>query len=42
MSHPYWLCDNQLIEKDLGWQPQIAIGPGLAQTVRWYRERRWL
>jgi dTDP-glucose 4,6-dehydratase len=26
--------------KTLGWQPQTAIGPGLARTVEWYRTHR--
>jgi nucleoside-diphosphate-sugar epimerase len=42
MSQRYWVCDNEAITRDTGWQPKIGIDEGLSQTLAWYRERRWL
>jgi dTDP-glucose 4,6-dehydratase len=35
-----YLLDCSKITKELGWEPTIAFGPGLADTVRWYAEHR--
>jgi dTDP-glucose 4,6-dehydratase len=39
-----YLLDSSKIQRDLGWEPEIAFAEGLAQTVRWYAEHRdwWL
>jgi nucleoside-diphosphate-sugar epimerase len=41
--HADWLCHHRP-PADAGteWQPQWAIGPGFAETVRWYRQEGWL
>ena len=33
-----YAVDCSLIEKELGWRPEIGFEEGLRETVRWYRE----
>jgi nucleoside-diphosphate-sugar epimerase len=42
MSQRHWVCDNDRIFADLGWQPSVGITEGLRTTVLWYRDHRWL
>jgi len=35
-----YLLDCTKIRTELGWEPTIDFGPGLAETVRWYAEHR--
>src|SRR3989304_5437556 len=42
MRQRYWVCDNEAIERDLGWRPTLSIEEGMAQTLAWYREHGWL
>lgn len=42
MSQRHWICDNARIFHDLGWQPSIPAREGLPDTIRWYRENKWL
>lgn len=42
MRQPYWTCDSEAITRDLGWKPKIGTREGMAGTVRWYKEQRWL
>jgi dTDP-glucose 4,6-dehydratase len=35
-----YLLDCSKIRRELGWEPTIDFGPGLADTVRWYAEHR--
>jgi nucleoside-diphosphate-sugar epimerase len=37
-----WLCNNDAITSDLGWQPKVDIETGFHQAYRWYREQGWL
>ncbi|HWA45945.1 MAG TPA: NAD(P)-dependent oxidoreductase [Hypericibacter adhaerens] len=43
MLHADWLCHHRP-PASLGtkWEPKWAIGPGFADTVRWYRREGWL
>jgi dTDP-glucose 4,6-dehydratase len=34
-----YALDGGKIKRDLGWRPSIAFDDGLAETVRWYRDR---
>jgi len=42
MRQPYWVCDYERIEAELGWQPTLDLVAGMAQTLAWYREHKWL
>jgi nucleoside-diphosphate-sugar epimerase len=42
MREPFWTCDSVAFTRDFGWQPRLDIAAGMAETVRWYREHRWL
>ena len=42
MRQRYWLCDNDLIKRELGWAPSVRLQAGMALTLRWYREQGWL
>ncbi|MGO9341852.1 MAG: GDP-mannose 4,6-dehydratase, partial [Acidimicrobiales bacterium] len=35
-----YLLDSSKIRDELGWEPKVAFGPGLAGTVEWYAENR--
>jgi dTDP-glucose 4,6-dehydratase len=35
-----YLLDSSKIRRELGWEPQIDWGRGLAETVAWYRDNR--
>ena len=38
----YWLISSRKAEEELGYQPKFKLEEGIADTVRWYREHRWL
>ncbi|MGH6881336.1 NAD-dependent epimerase/dehydratase family protein [Hypericibacter sp.] len=43
MMHPDWRChDRPPAALGTEWEPRWAIGPGFADTVRWYRQEGWL
>ena len=42
MRERAWACDGALIEQELGWRPALSLEEGMAQTLRWYREHKWL
>lgn len=38
-----YAVDSKKVRADLGWEPRIPLGTGLARTVAWYRNHReWL
>ena len=39
---PGWVCDPALLERETGYACPTALGAGIAQTLAWYREHRWL
>ncbi|MDF3074104.1 MAG: epimerase [Alphaproteobacteria bacterium] len=40
--HADWVARDRRLAEFLGWQPHIALPEGFAETVAWYRRRRWL
>jgi nucleoside-diphosphate-sugar epimerase len=42
MGKRFWICDNSVIEEQLGWHPQIEYRDGVRQALEWYREHHWL
>lgn len=35
LYHPDWVCDNQAIMAEIGWQPKVCLGEGLRRTMKW-------
>jgi nucleoside-diphosphate-sugar epimerase len=35
-------CSSATLERDSGWAANYSLAAGLAKTVGWYREHRWL
>jgi nucleoside-diphosphate-sugar epimerase len=42
MSQSLWVCGYDRIRADLGWEPTVSPDDGIAETVAWYRENRWI
>jgi nucleoside-diphosphate-sugar epimerase len=38
----YWLISSRRAEEELGYRPKFKLEEGITDTVRWYREHRWL
>jgi nucleoside-diphosphate-sugar epimerase len=39
---PGWVCDPSLLEREIGYQCKTTLAKGIAETLTWYREERWL
>ena len=39
---PHWVCESAQTQAILGWQPQIPLDRGIAQTCEWYQQEGWL
>ena len=39
---PSWVCSAERIRIELGFQSEYALEQGMAETLQWYREQRWL
>jgi nucleoside-diphosphate-sugar epimerase len=37
-----WTCSSQRIHDDLGFHPQYILERGIEETLRWYRDNKWL
>jgi UDP-glucose 4-epimerase len=37
MTHPYWLCSNERMSREIGYKPAYDLDRGLAETIGWYR-----
>jgi dihydroflavonol-4-reductase len=42
LTQRYWVCDVSRAKRDLGWEARYGFREGVAETVEWYRENRWL
>jgi nucleoside-diphosphate-sugar epimerase len=42
MNHPDWVAHDHRLGEFLGWKAGIGLEQGFAQTVAWYRRKRWL
>lgn len=38
----FWLISPRKAIVELGWKPEVMLQQGIAETVKWYRARRWL
>ena len=39
---PGWVCTTDRIRRDLGFVATTSLGEGVARTLEWYRQERWL
>ncbi len=37
-----WVCDTSDLQKELGFAPEYDLDRGIAETVKWYKENKWL
>ena len=37
-----WVCDISKAKKELGFEPKFDLERGLAASVQWYKENKWL
>jgi len=37
-----WACDIRRLRQDLNFQPEYKLQQGLEETLRWYKDQRWL
>ena len=42
MIQPSWVCGNEAICRELGFEPKWKLREGSAATARWYRAEGWL
>ena len=39
---PGWLCETVLAKQELGFEAQIPLATGCAETAAWYKQQTWL
>ena len=39
---PAWLCETALAKRELGFEAQIPMATGFAETAAWYKQQTWL
>jgi nucleoside-diphosphate-sugar epimerase len=39
---PYWVCESTKARQTFAYAPATSLAQGLAETLRWYQEARWL
>ncbi len=37
-----WLCDSSSLKRDFNFQPRYLLEEGLHETLKWYRQEKWL
>lgn len=42
MKQRNWLCDTTPIEKELGFTARYTLEEGTKETIKWYKQERWL
>lgn len=42
LTQECWVCSPAKAQKELGFRPKYDLELGLAETIAWYQERRWL
>jgi nucleoside-diphosphate-sugar epimerase len=42
MLQERWTCSWAKAERELGYQPQVGLFEGMAETARWYAEQGWI
>lgn len=42
LSQRNWRCDIEPARRELGFEPQVKLEEGVAKTVSWYQENKWI
>jgi nucleoside-diphosphate-sugar epimerase len=42
LSQRYWLCDISKAKNELGFSPEYDLEKGALETIKWYKENKWL
>ncbi|HEV7333080.1 MAG TPA: NAD(P)-dependent oxidoreductase [Flavisolibacter sp.] len=42
ISSPNWLCSSEDIWQSINGKPQYNLASGIAETITWYKENKWL
>jgi dihydroflavonol-4-reductase len=42
MSQRYWTVSTEAAQRDFGFQCEYDLARGIAETVRWYKDNKWL
>lgn len=42
MQQRNWLCEVEPLQNELGFSPAYDLRKGLEESIRWYREHRWI
>jgi dihydroflavonol-4-reductase len=42
VREPLWVCDPGKARRDFGYSPGTDLDQGIEETVRWYRDNKWL
>jgi len=42
LSQECWVCSTDKARAELGYAPEYTLETGMAETIRWYQEMRWL
>jgi nucleoside-diphosphate-sugar epimerase len=37
LTHKYWLCSNERMIREIGYEPAYDLDRGMAETINWYR-----
>jgi nucleoside-diphosphate-sugar epimerase len=39
---PGWVCDPSRFENEIGCECRTTLKPGIAETLSWYRQNKWV
>jgi nucleoside-diphosphate-sugar epimerase len=39
---PYWICSHKSATKDFGYRQKVSLEDGIKNTIKWYKDMKWL
>ncbi|MFH0766381.1 MAG: NAD(P)-dependent oxidoreductase [Calditrichota bacterium] len=42
LTQPVWTCDDSSLRQSVGYREKYNLQQGMAQTIRWYKQKGWL
>jgi nucleoside-diphosphate-sugar epimerase len=42
LNQRFWLCDISKAKDELGFSPEYDLEKGALETIKWYKENKWL